>query len=213
MSGQNSQNKSDLNNAGNVLGSLYNTNQYDSGYKEKKGMKFFWIMLAIVFVVTAVILMIKPYPALSIVRADNEGLTSYLVDINVFGVYDILDEKYYAYPQETTQYLGLEGKYAFIAMSANSKEADIIVATSDILGVISDNLSLKSASDYLNIVKADTDRMLQNVKNGYYGLPVSTEFKKISFNEGEYIALMPKYLLFTDRQIDKIIKDLTSVYK
>ncbi len=39
MSGYDNRNKSDLNNAGNVLGSLYNTNQYSSGYKEKKGMK------------------------------------------------------------------------------------------------------------------------------------------------------------------------------
>jgi hypothetical protein len=212
MSGQNNRKNGDLNNAGNVMGSLFNTGQYNPDYKEKKGMKFFWIMLAIVFVTTAVILMIKPYPPLNIVRADEDGVTHYLVDINVFGAYDVLTERYFPYPQESMQYMGLEGKYAYIAATANSKEADMIVSTPEILGIISDAITLKNSTNYLNIVRVDTERLLENSKNGFYGMPASTEFNKISFNEGEYISLMPVITLFSDRQLDKIIKDLTSVY-
>ncbi|MBN1624512.1 MAG: hypothetical protein JXN10_01390 [Clostridia bacterium] len=212
MSGQGDSRKGNLNNAGNVLGSLYNTGQYNPEYKEKKGMKFFWIMLVIVFVTAAVILLIKPYPPLNIVRADENGVTHYLVDINVFGAYEIVTDRYFPYPQESMQYLGLEFEYAFIAATANYKEADMIVSTPGILGIISDAITMKNSADYLNVVRADTDRMLKNSKNGFYGMPVSTEFNKISFKEGEYIALMPKITLFSDKQLEKIIKDMTSVY-
>ena len=212
MSGDGNRNKGDLNNAGNVLGSMFNTNQYDPGYREKKGMKFFWIALAVVFVTTAIILMIKPYPNLDIVRADENGVTYYSVDINVFGKYEILSERFFPYSQEDLFYLGLEGRDAFIAMTANSKEADMLVSTADILGGISDRITLKNSAAYLNTNMVDTERLLENSKNGFYGMPVSTGFKVIRMNAGEYIALTPNIVMFTDAQLNKIIRDMTSVY-
>ncbi len=179
---------------------------------EKKGMKFFWIAVAIIFVTATIIVSIRPYPNLGIIQAGDEGVAYYSVDINVFGAYNILDEKFFPYSREPVQYLGLEGKYAYIALTANSLDVDMIVSNPEILGVLSDNLTFKSSSEFLNTEKADLERMLQNTKNGFYGLPVSTNFDKISFNSDDYIVIMPKYLLFTDGQLNKIIKKLTTVY-
>lgn len=212
MSGQDNRNNHDLGNAGNVLGKVYNTNEYNPNYKEKKGMKFFVIMVIIVTVLSAIFLMIKPFPTLKLVQADEAGATFYLIDVNIFGKATVSGEKRYPYSSDNVNYLGLEGIYSQTAITANTKQADMIVANADIIDTLATNLTFENATSYLNIVKADTDRMLQNSNNGYYGLPVSTEFEEISFNEGEYLVFRPNHIALSDRQFDKIIKILTTIY-
>lgn len=212
MSQQNNQKNHNLNNAGNVLGSMYNTNQYSENYKEKKGMKFFVIMIIIITVASALILLIKPYPTLRLVQADQNGLTTYIFNIDVFGRYDIVTEKYYAHSTDSFTYMGLEGIEALTASTAASFNADFLVADKDILENIAAKLTLKNSTSYLNIIKADTDSMLENTLNSYYGLPASVEFEPIKFNNDQYIAVMPITITMTDRQMYNVLKKMSDVY-
>jgi len=212
MSGQNSGNKHDLNNAGNVLGSMYNTNQYNSNYTEKKGMKFFWIMIIVITVASAVFLIIRPYPTINIVRADDAGITTYELKINVFGRYDFQNEKLFPYTDVDVSYMGLTGEYAQIAISAVSSDAYMIVSDSETLQELASELSFRGAVSYINVLRVDADVLLSNSMNGYFGIPVSADFKPSPFEEGEYIALVPVSNILTERQLDKVLRKLTSVY-
>jgi len=212
MSGQNSGNKHDLNNAGNVLGSMYNTNQYNSNYTEKKGMKFFWIMIIVITVASAVFLIIRPYPTINIVRADDAGITTYELKINVFGRYDFQNEKLFPYTDVDVSYMGLTGEYAQIAISAVSSDAYMIVSDSETLQELASELSFRGAVSYINVLRVDADVLLSNSMNGYFGIPVSADFKQSPFEEGEYIALVPVSNILTERQLDKVLRKLTSVY-
>lgn len=58
MSEEEKRNKNDLNNAGNVLGSQFNSNEYDPNYKEKKGTKGLFIGIIVVTVACAIFLII-----------------------------------------------------------------------------------------------------------------------------------------------------------
>jgi hypothetical protein len=213
MSGQGNQNKHDLNNAGNVLGSMYNTGQYDPNQKEKKGMKFFWIMVVVVTLASGIFLLIKPYPTIDIVRADDDGIVYYMVDVNIFGKHSIDSQKTFGYSDNSNEsYYGITGRNAQLARTAASVDADFIVADREDLEIISSKLSFEPAVLYVNTIKADSKSILSNTKNGSYGLPVSIDYKVIEFGDNEYIALLPGHSPFSDGQFRNVLKNMTAIY-
>ena len=141
--------------AGSVLGQRINTNTYDSKYRRKKGMRFFTISIAAIFVFAVVFLLVNPYQDITVIYANDSEIIMHRIDVNLFGKYLLKEKSSFDYNHEGLEYGRLKGKSAQIAVIADAHGADIIVAKSSLLLEIGLEDQLADHSHYTGNTRSD----------------------------------------------------------
>ncbi len=162
--------------AGSVIGQRINTNTYDSRYTRKRGMRFFTIAVAALFVFAVVFLLINPYHDITVIYANDSGIIMHKVDVNVFGRYLLKEDYLFSYDYEGLEYGRLKGKSAQLAVMAEGHDADIIIADSRTLLELGLENHLINHSHYTGNTRSDLllrHDLFENDLDLLYGLKMA----------------------------------------
>lgn len=141
-------NEHNLEHTGNTIGQLYNTSKYDNKYNRKKGMRFFTVMVILVFVASIIFLMINPYSDIVIMFADDSEITVHEIKINVLGNFKFKDTIEIEYVSDDLKFNNLKGKSAQLAVLIKSLEVDLIFSDIETLLVLGKNGYTQDHSQY-----------------------------------------------------------------
>ncbi len=204
MDNQN-QEKHNLENAGNVMGQTFNTGKYDQNYSRKKGMRFFLVILILIVIISAIILNLRKYPAVTIVYAGDSEIAVHYVKTNTLGKSRLADEKIIAYNYNGYTYNSMEGKAAQIAFVIKENNAGFVVAEEVVLKELAKLKYLTEITYYIENISVDR---LLTIEQNWVGTLVELHCGvKVLDNryydyipDGSYVAVVSRLISGLDQK-------------
>lgn len=122
-----------LENAGEVLGTLYDTNKFDPNYSRKKGMRFFLVFIAVLFLTSIILVSLRSFPEIQIMYAADDNIVIQNIKTNTFGKSRVNTEVIVNYDYENYVFDMIKGKAAQIAFLVKKYEVELLVADTKVL--------------------------------------------------------------------------------
>ncbi|MDX1357897.1 MAG: hypothetical protein R3232_03605 [Clostridia bacterium] len=212
------QNKHNLENAGNVMGSMFNTNKFDENYNRKKGMRFFLVLIIIIVIASVVIVTAKSrsFPGVTIIYAGDDKIAVHKVKTNSLGKSRLAEEIIIDYEYTGYEFEGLTGRAAQIGYVIKDYNAEMLVADPDVLTALHENRYFIKITHFLD--DYSEERLLGNEQNWVgayvrfdYGYKIENTRYYEYMAENSYVAAVSNSIsLFKDKESTYTIYDFVN---